>query len=413
VGAKELEIERLARLRRGINVLEAAIHGGVSDEQVAVGVAEPETTATHAPLDERVLLQLAGLRTGLHLRLDEILAYPHFIKELQREKLRSDRSASPLCLLVYQLRGGEVAVERAVRLLVEMKRQTDTLGSIEENRLALLLPETTSEGAQQLIRKIEDRCNSSVLALQSLQTYPSPHFTDPGSAEGPTLALNYLIGKATAVEKEKYRLKRALDLIGATIGIVLLAPVMLATAIAVALSSKGPVVYRQIRVGQGGAPFVFFKFRSMYSDSDDRVHREYVAQLISGNLSACNTGNSGKPFYKMADDPRITSVGKFIRNTSLDELPQLFNVLKGDMSLVGPRPALPYEVQKYQPWHLRRLLEVKPGITGRWQVEGRSRTTFDQMVRLDLQYITNCSLREDLSILVKTVKVVLWRDGAS
>jgi hypothetical protein len=165
VGAKELEIERLARLRRGINVLEAAIHGGVSDEQVAVGVAEPETTATHAPLDERVLLQLAGLRTGLHLRLDEILAYPHFIKELQREKLRSDRSASPLCLLVYQLRGGEVAVERAVRLLVEMKRQTDTLGSIEENRLALLLPETTSEGAQQLIRKIEDRCNSSVLAF--------------------------------------------------------------------------------------------------------------------------------------------------------------------------------------------------------------------------------------------------------
>jgi lipopolysaccharide/colanic/teichoic acid biosynthesis glycosyltransferase len=188
---------------------------------------------------------------------------------------------------------------------------------------------------------------------------------------------------------------------------------MLITAIAVAMSSPGPVIFKQVRLGRRGVPFVFYKFRSMFCNADDRIHREYVASLIKGDLEGANQGDAAQPLYKLKSDPRVTRVGRFIRKTSLDELPQLFNVLKGDMSLVGPRPALAYEVEKYQSWHLRRILEVRPGITGLWQVEGRSKISFDDMVRLDLRYIRNCSFPDDFRILLRTIKVVLGRDGAT
>jgi lipopolysaccharide/colanic/teichoic acid biosynthesis glycosyltransferase len=151
----------------------------------------------------------------------------------------------------------------------------------------------------------------------------------------------------------------------------------------------------------------------MKCEAKDQIHREYVAKLIKGDLESINHGNVTKPLYKMKDDPRITMVGRFLRKWSLDELPQLFNVLKGDMSLVGPRPPLVYEVEKYQSWHLRRILEVKPGITGLWQVNGRSRTSFDEMVRMDLRYMRNCSLPLDCKILLKTFKAVFQGDGAN
>jgi len=161
-----------------------------------------------------------------------------------------------------------------------------------------------------------------------------------------------------------------------------------------------------------GTYFSFYKFRSMRSDVDERVHREYVEKLIKGELDKINQGDREKPFYKIKNDERVTRIGKMIRKTSIDELPQFFNVLKGEMSLVGPRPPIPYEVEKYKPWHLRRILEVKPGITGLWQVEGRSKTSFDDMVRLDLNYALNWSVWLDLWILLKTVKAVIRRHGA-
>jgi lipopolysaccharide/colanic/teichoic acid biosynthesis glycosyltransferase len=147
-------------------------------------------------------------------------------------------------------------------------------------------------------------------------------------------------------------------------------------------------------------------------NADDRIHREYVARLISGDVQGTNQGNVVTPLFKIRSDPRVTPIGKVIRKTSMDELPQLFNVLKGNMSLVGPRPPLRYETEQYQSWHLRRVLEMKPGITGLWQVEGRSKTTFDEMVRLDLRYVNRSSLLFDLKILFKTVKVVLTCEGA-
>lgn len=150
----------------------------------------------------------------------------------------------------------------------------------------------------------------------------------------------------------------------------------------------------------------------MYYNNDDQIHREYVTNLIQGNHDKINNGNKDNPLYKIKSDPRITPVGKFIRRTSIDELPQFFDVLKGEMSLVGPRPPLPYEAEKYESWHLRRILEVKPGITGLWQVEGRSKTSFDDMVRLDLRYVQNWSLMFDLKILLKTIKEVVRSSGA-
>jgi lipopolysaccharide/colanic/teichoic acid biosynthesis glycosyltransferase len=165
-------------------------------------------------------------------------------------------------------------------------------------------------------------------------------------------------------------------------------------------------------VGEKGKRFSFYKFRSMYWNTDDRIHREYVANLIKGEHEGVNQGDGEKPLYKIKRDPRVTPVGKIIRKLSIDELPQLYNVLKGEMSLVGPRPPLPYEVEKYDSWHLRRILEVKPGITGLWQVDGRSTTSFDEMVRLDLRYARNWSVWLDLKILAKTIKAVLRPSGA-
>ena len=206
--------------------------------------------------------------------------------------------------------------------------------------------------------------------------------------------------------------KRAIDVLGSMVLLIIASPLMLVTALAIKATSPGPIIFRQMRIGREGKPFPFYKFRSMHCDSDDSVHREYVKNLIEGHNDEINEGDAENPVYKMQSDARITGVGKIIRRTSIDELPQLVNVLKGEMSLVGPRPPIAYELEEYQSWHMRRLQEVRPGITGLWQVEGRSKTTFDEMVRLDMRYIRDWSLWLDIKILLKTVIVVIRCDGA-
>ena len=183
-------------------------------------------------------------------------------------------------------------------------------------------------------------------------------------------------------------------------------------AIAIKLTSEGPVFFRQKRVGQYGEQFVFLKFRSMHVNNDSSVHKEYVKQLIAGSAQSHPGNGNGNGVYKLTKDSRITSVGAFLRRSSLDELPQFINVLKGEMSLVGPRPAIAYEVQEYDIWHRRRVLEAKPGITGLWQVNGRSRVKFDDMVRLDLRYAKTWSPWMDLKILLRTPVAVVFGDGA-
>jgi lipopolysaccharide/colanic/teichoic acid biosynthesis glycosyltransferase/GGDEF domain-containing protein len=207
-------------------------------------------------------------------------------------------------------------------------------------------------------------------------------------------------------------IKRGIDIVGALTGIILFSPVMLVISIMIKLTSCGPVLFRQERMGFLGKTFTFLKFRSMVTDCSEERHRQYVTNLIKNTFGTDNDETESKPVYKMDDDPRITPFGYFLRRSSLDELPQLINVLRGEMSLVGPRPPIPYEVEKYENWHFRRVLEVKPGITGLWQVEGRSSTTFNEMVRLDIAYVNNFSLWLDLKILFKTIWVVFTGKGA-
>jgi Sugar transferases involved in lipopolysaccharide synthesis len=203
--------------------------------------------------------------------------------------------------------------------------------------------------------------------------------------------------------------RRTLDLAGAIAMIVLLAPLLIAVAIAIRLDSHGPALFRQRRVGYEEREFTLFKFRSMRVDADPRGHREYVTALIKNEGDAPDGGR--KDLYKLAVDNRITPVGRWIRRWSIDELPQLFNVVLGHMTLVGPRPAIPYEVAEYPTWYLERFA-VKPGLTGYWQVSGRSERTYEEMVRLDIEYAERRSPALDLSILLKTPWIVLSRKGA-
>ena len=193
--------------------------------------------------------------------------------------------------------------------------------------------------------------------------------------------------------------KRALDVVSAAIALVVLVPVVGVLALIVRLTSRGPVFYHSTRIGRGGRPFTFYKLRSMVKDA--HVTREHLSHL----------NEADGPVFKIARDPRITPIGRFMRSTSLDEVPQFWNVLKGDMSLVGPRPPIPEEVAQYEPWQLRRL-DVRPGLTCLWQISGRSRIGFQEWMRLDLEYIRHRSLKLDLKILLRTIPAVLSREGA-
>ena len=204
-------------------------------------------------------------------------------------------------------------------------------------------------------------------------------------------------------------LKRTFDIACSALAIVLLLPLWLLVALLIKLDSRGPVFYTQERVGMDGRLFLLYKFRTMIADADPELHREYQRAFIAGRAEA-NLGNAQKPTYKLLADPRITRVGKLLRRTSLDEVPQLLNVLMGDMSLVGPRPPIPYEVEAYELWHRKRL-DMKPGLTGLWQVSGRNRLPFEEMVRLDLFYIENWSLLLDLKIILRTGFVMIGREG--
>jgi exopolysaccharide biosynthesis polyprenyl glycosylphosphotransferase len=205
------------------------------------------------------------------------------------------------------------------------------------------------------------------------------------------------------------RFKRAFDLLVGAFALALTSPFFLLLAILIRRSGPGPVFFVQERIGRDGRPFRFYKFRTMRHHSDDAIHRQFAAMFINGDSAGCRATKDGK-VYKLTDDPRVTCVGKWLRKTSLDELPQLINIVRGEMSFVGPRPPIAYELEHYQPWHRERL-KVTPGLTGLWQVSGRSNVPFDEMVRLDLHYINNWSLSMDLRILARTLPVVLQGTG--
>lgn len=244
-----------------------------------------------------------------------------------------------------------------------------------------------------------------------------------GSAAFATFGSGVVFHIPRTDDDSRHVVKRVFDVIAVLILIVFAAPLMGVAALAVRLTSRGPVLFRQQRVGarrtwrDGVAvwettSFKMLKFRSMKLATDDLVHRTFTQAFIRGDENTMATFGAGNGNYKLQRDPRITPVGAFLRRTSIDELPQLFNVLLGDMSLVGPRPALDYEVANYKPWHVARFQAV-PGITGLWQIGGRSTVTFDDMVRLDIEYARDASLWLDLRILVRTIGVLWARRGVT
>jgi exopolysaccharide biosynthesis polyprenyl glycosylphosphotransferase len=282
-------------------------------------------------------------------------------------------------------------------------RETDITGWFEELTIGVIL--TTLNGDRSTIESVVTERIAEALAQhlspgQLLQVSFSCHLFPDDDFSGITRRQDRR-SEGTGSDGAK----RVVDVLGSSVALIALSPLFLAIMILVKLTSRGPVFYKQSRVGENGREFTFVKFRSMVVNNDPTIHRKYVESLIEKKA-----GENGH--FKIKNDPRVTWIGRFLRRTSLDELPQFFNTLKGDMSLVGPRPPIPYELEKYSLWHRRRVLEAKPGITGVWQVYGRSRTTFDDMVRMDLRYIRNRSFWLDLKILIKTPYAVLKGNGA-
>jgi lipopolysaccharide/colanic/teichoic acid biosynthesis glycosyltransferase/ribosomal protein L32 len=343
---------------------------------------------------------------------DGLLSRTEFLRMVQREKRRTDRSHSALSLaaLVVDPNGGST-LQHVLEKVLAMVRETDYVTATDDQCIAVLLPDTGEAGLRSFLDKLA-LSRDAQGAHAAGATYPDTSFDRLIGEHLGTPRSRHAADadEPSPLRSQGYRGKRALDVLGALVALALLSPLMLIVALLIRFTSPGPAIFRQTRVGQGGALFTMLKFRSMRTDIDDSVHRQFVASLIDGKVKPSAAGTAGQ--FKMKGDPRITAIGRFIRKTSIDELPQFYNVLKGDMSLVGPRPPVQYEADKYKAWHRRRVFEMKPGLTGIWQVEGRSRVSFDDMVRMDLRYLQHCSLGFDLSILLRTVAVVLACEGA-
>jgi exopolysaccharide biosynthesis polyprenyl glycosylphosphotransferase len=224
-------------------------------------------------------------------------------------------------------------------------------------------------------------------------------------------------GKTVRMDRVNFRrsrldrfLKRSTDIVISLAVLFLGFPFLLAIALLIKLTSRGPVFFKQERVGEDGRSFALFKFRTMRTDCDDSIHREFTRNFIQGRMPEPSLDANDCTVYKLTDDPRITAVGGFLRKTSLDELPQFINILKGEMTIVGPRPPLLYEYECYDEWAKQRL-KVRPGLTGLWQVSGRSAVSFKEMVHMDIYYIENWSLLLDFNIMLKTVPVMLAGTG--
>ena len=343
---------------------------------------------------------------------DGILTRTQFLRTVRREKRRTDDANSALSLALLKVDSARAgSAHSALKFVRTMIRETDYTAVIDDDSLAVLLPATDDEGIAAFLDKIASRRPAHVLSVEAA-TYPGEASFDRLLAErmGTPRSRRAVDGEALSIDTSPgYPLKRMLDVVGSFVALVLLAPLLIVIALLIKLASPGPVIFRQQRIGLGGVPFTYYKFRSMRTNVDDRAHREFVASLINGKVAPAGADATGGQF-KMKADPRVTAIGRFIRKTSIDEVPQFWNVLKGDMSLVGPRPPVPYVANRYKAWHRRRVFELKPGLTGIWQVEGRSRVSFDEMVRMDLRYLRECSLGFDLRLLLRTVQIVLLQE---
>jgi lipopolysaccharide/colanic/teichoic acid biosynthesis glycosyltransferase len=357
----------------------------------------------------------------------EILMEEAFRRMISIERKRSERSQRPFVLLLIDA-GQSYSGDKRGRVLLDMlsalqnaTRETDVTGWYTTNSvLGVMFTEIVLDNnavLSTILSRIGTLLRERLDSDQFNRIKFSFHvFPDDWDSENPERPSNPTLYPDLEKRQQSNRMgrftKRMIDILGSLFLLSLLSPVFFLIAAAIKLTSRGPILFRQKRIGEHGTPFTFLKFRSMYMNNDSSEHKEYVRRLIAGQAEKKSADGNSEGVFKLTNDPRITPVGGILRRSSLDELPQLINVLCGQMSLVGPRPPLPYEVEMYATWHRRRLLEARPGITGLWQVYGRSRVKFDDMVRLDLRYARNCSPLLDLKILLQTPKAVMNGDGA-
>ena len=363
---------------------------------------------------------------AVHIGEREILNEKSFKRTIAVERKRSERSKEPFLLMLVDVgsnpesKESQQVLERMTPVLMGCSRDTDVIGWYRERcTLGLMFTALMLTDKDLILTTILNRISAmlrdELTFDQFNQVNLSFHFFpddwDQSGPKGPTnITLYPDIVDPGSRKRSLLLVKRSIDMAVSAVGLALLSPVFLGIAAAIKLTSKGPVLFRQERVGQYGRLFTVLKFRSMYTQNDHSVHKDYVMKLIRNEAQPTNGEGTG--VYKLTNDRRVTPLGKFLRRVSLDELPQIINVLIGDMSLVGPRPAIPYELAAYQTWHRRRILEAKPGITGLWQVTSRSTVKFDEMVRLDLRYATSWSLWLDLKILLMTPAAVIKGSGA-
>jgi lipopolysaccharide/colanic/teichoic acid biosynthesis glycosyltransferase len=348
------------------------------------------------------------------------------------ERKRTERSKKPFLLMLLDIgrnasaRDGQ-PLHRILSSLLGATRETDVVGWYKgQSTIGVVFTELTvteknsilSTMLTRMSATLQERLTFEQLGQISISFHLFPDDWDhdaPGRPSNPMLYPDqHSNGNGRGISP---LIKRAMDILGSGLALLVLSPLFAVISVLVKLSSEGPIFFRQQRVGYHGQCFTFLKFRSMYINNNSAIHKEFVKQLIQGKSPDSSNGNgnghgNGNGVYKLTNDPRVTTIGSFLRRTSLDEIPQFWNVLVGDMSLVGPRPAIPYEVAAYETWHRRRVLEVKPGITGLWQVHGRSRVKFDDMVRLDIRYAKDWSPWLDLKILARTPRAVVSGNGA-
>lgn len=378
---------------------------------------------------------MSQIRMNRALHMEDLLSSPAaegmrdvlneemFKRKIAIERKRTERCKDPFLLMLIEtgapngLRKSARNLDTVIYALLPTTRETDVIGWYRDHNVVGVMftgldPSDRNTVLSTIRTKVSTALRHELTNEQFSELRITFHFFpdewDSDSSERPgNLALYPDLQSSEKKNRLIFGVKRTIDILGSALLVLLFAPLFAAIAAAIKASSRGPVFFRQQRVGQYGRRFTFLKFRSMYLNNDHSEHKEYVTKLIAGNAQRITSNGNGEGVYKLANDRRITPIGRFLRRTSLDELPQFFNVLSGDMSLVGPRPPIPYELAAYETWHRRRLLQVKPGITGLWQVEGRNRIPFDDMVRLDLLYATSWTPFLDFKILMRTPAAVI------
>jgi len=356
-----------------------------------------------------------------------ILGEDEFVYMLYMERRRAERAQKRYVLMLVDVkdvigdREEAFTLRKITETLYKITRETDIIGWYHEDSLiGVIGTEIGQASSEEIRKKLSEKYRQAFLEAlgpkKSSRIFVSFHFFPEEGENGDSADSANIMLYPDLVRKETSRklalgVKRAIDIAGSAFALLLLSPLVGLIALLIKATSKGPVLFRQERRGQYGKKFTVLKFRSMRTNCDSRIHQEYVGRFIAGQVRA-DGKNGEQPVFKIQKDPRVTRVGALLRKTSLDELPQFWNVLAGEMSLVGPRPPVEYEFKAYGMWHRRRVMEVKPGITGLWQVEGRSRIRFDDMVRLDLKYARVWSIWLDLKILFRTPAAVLSGDGA-